>query len=273
MAHMINFMLRIVFIIVVLVLPFLFIRYLEKKTLYYPEQTIEATPKDITLNYEEVAIVTKDSIQISGWFIPSANARATIIFSHGNAGNISHRLEKIMAFNKLNLNVLIFDYRGYGKSKGSPSEKGLYLDAEAVYSYLINKKRIPQEKIIAYGESLGGAVVIDLASRHSLGGIITEGCFTSVKDMAKKIFPFIPTFIYSSKYNSLEKIKNIKSPKLIFHSIDDEIVPFEQGRKLFGAASEPKEFAELKGGHNEAFFISHGIFIEKIEGFVRRMQR
>lgn len=268
-----NYLMKTGFLIVVLILVFLYFRYFERKNLYFPLRTIEATPEALGLDYEDVIITAEDGIQISGWFIPSGTPRATLIFCHGNGGNISHRLEKIKMFNDLSLDVLIFDYRGYGMSKGRPSEKGIYLDAEAVYDYLINKKKILPQKIIVYGESLGGAVAIDLAGKHELRGIIIEGTFTSVRDMAKRLLPFIPTFIYASRFDSLEKIRNVKSPKLIFHSIDDEIIPFEMGEKLFHAASEPKEFVEIRGGHNEAFINSRDVFVKEIDEFVERMRK
>ncbi|MEF9476260.1 MAG: alpha/beta hydrolase, partial [Candidatus Mariimomonas ferrooxydans] len=150
---------------------------------------------------------------------------------------------------------------------------GLYLDAEAVYEYMKNEKGAPPERIIIYGESLGGAVAVDLASRHETGGIIIEGTFTSVREMAKKIFPFIPTFIYKSRFDSLKKIKAVKTPKLIFHSADDEVVPFELGKALYDAAEEPKEFVEIKGGHNDAFLVSGDIFSNKINEFVKKIEK
>jgi len=253
------------------ILFFIFIRFLEKKSLYYPMEKIEATPRDIGLDYEDLVITTKDSVLISGWYIPSKSPRATFIFSHGNGGNISHRLEKIRMFNELHVNVLIFDYRGYGMSKGSPSEEGLYLDAEAVYDYLVNEKKIPPQKIIGYGESLGGAVIIDLAANRKMGGIIIEGSFTSIEDMAKKHFPFIPSFIYKTAFNALEKIKRVKAPTLHFHSRTDEIVPYELGRRLFDSAPGPKEFVDLQGGHNDSFLISSDLFIEKTDAFISRL--
>lgn len=252
----------------ILIVLFFFIRNLEQRNLYFPFRELESNPKDIGLDYEDVIVTTKDMVQINGWFIPSKTALATLIFCHGNAGNISHRMEKIKIFNELNLDVLIFDYRGYGISKGRPSEKGLYLDAEGAYNYLVNKKRVPPVKTIVYGESLGSAVALDLAGKHEVGGIIIEGGFTSVKDMARRIFPFIPAFIYASRFDSLDKIRDVKAPKLIFHSIDDEIIPFKFGKELFIAAAEPKEFVELRGGHNDAFLTSKEIFIREIDSFV-----
>ncbi len=261
----------IIILISIFVLLFLSIRYLEHKALYFPFRGIESKPEDMGLDYKNVTIITEDKIQLAGWFISSKKPKATLIFCHGNAGNISHRMEKIKIFHELDLDVLIFDYRGYGMSKGKPSENGLYLDAEAVYDYLVNKRKTFPSGIIVYGESLGAAVAVDLASKHETGGIIIEDGFTSVKDMAKRILPFVPAFIYASKFDSQQKIKNIKSPKLIFHSVDDEIVPYEQGKKLYDNASEPKEFVELHGGHNDAFLTSRDIFIRRMDSFVRRL--
>jgi fermentation-respiration switch protein FrsA (DUF1100 family) len=265
------FMKSILLVIAALILFFFFIRFIEKKSLYYPLKKIEAAPRDIGLDYEEVYISAKDGVRIAGWYLPSKSPRATFIFSHGNGGNISHRLEKIKMLNDLDVNVLIFDYRGYGMSNGSPSEEGLYLDAEAVYDYLVHEKKVPPRKIIGYGESLGASVIIDLAGRHELGGIIVEGGFPSIRDMAKEYFPFIPSFVYKTSYNSLEKIGRIKAPKLHFHSVDDEVVPYELGRKLFDRAPGPKEFVDLQGGHNDSFLISRDVFVEKIDSFIGRL--
>ncbi len=249
-------------------LLFLFIRLFEKSNLYFPMSSIEATPESIGLDYEKISLMTSDGIMIAGWFIQSKKPRATLLFCHGNAGNISHRLEKIRILNRLDLNILIFDYRGYGRSEGSPSEHGLYIDAETAYRYLINIKKISPEMIVVFGESLGAAVAVDLAYKHYLGGIIIEGGFPSVRDMAKKLFPFIPGFVYKNRFDSLKKIKHIKSPKLIFHSLEDEIVPFELGEKIFRTAVEPKKLIKLQGGHNDAFMSSYDIFVEEIDSFI-----
>jgi fermentation-respiration switch protein FrsA (DUF1100 family) len=262
------FMKIVLSIAVALIILFLFIRFLEYRSLYFPLKKIEATPAELGLAYEDFTVTARDGTTISGWFVPAGSPRATILFCHGNGGNISHRLEKIKMFNFLNLNVLIFDYRGYGKSEGRPSESGLYLDAEAVYEFLVNRKNISAGKIIAYGESLGGSVAVELAERHEMGGVIIEEGFTSVRDMGKTILPWVPAAIYGSEFDSLMKVKSITSPILIFHSIDDEIVPFEQGRRLFDEAPEPKEFVRLQGGHNDAFLASQELFMGKIDSFV-----
>ena len=264
---------KIIFITAALIILFFFsIRSIEKKSLYYPLREIEGTPRDIGLDYEEVRVTTIDGVRLSAWFIPSDLSGATILFSHGNGGNISHRLEKIRILNGLGLDVLIFDYRGYGGSKGSPSEKGLYLDAEAVYDYLVNQKKIPAREIVGYGESLGGAVIIDLAGKHELGGIILEGAFTSVRDIAKRYFPLVPSFVYKTAFDSYKKIRNVGYPKLHFHSTADEVIPFDLGEKLFDNAPEPKEFVKLHGGHNDSFIISQDVFASKIDSFIQSLE-
>ena len=258
----------IITIIVVVVLLFFFIRFIEKKSLYFPFKAIEATPEDIGLAYEDVTIKTGDGIQLTGWFIPSPNPRATILLSHGNGGNISHRLDKIKILHDLNLDILIYDYRGYGRSTGRPSESGLYTDAQAMYDYLMNEKKIPSQKIIAYGESLGSAVTIDLAGKRDIGAIIIESGFTSIYDMAKSVFLYVPQFFLSTRFDALEKMKRLTIPKLIMHSPEDKIVPYKQGRKLFEDAPEPKVFVKLKGGHNDGFLISGEVYIKSIDEFV-----
>jgi fermentation-respiration switch protein FrsA (DUF1100 family) len=265
-----NFLHKVFLLALIVFAAFLFFRYFERRNLYFPLRNIEATPGDIGLEYENVSLVTEDGIRISGWYIPSVKARATMIFCHGNGGNISHRLDKIYIFHNLGINVMIFDYRGYGSSKGRPSENGLYLDADAVYRYLVSDRKIPAHDIIAYGESLGGAVAVDLASRKTLGGIIIEGGFSSVRDMARRYFPFIPAFMYKSRYDSVIKIKKFEGPKLFLHSAGDDIVPYELGEKLYDAADGTKDFVRLNGGHNDAFIVSRDIFISGIASFLDR---
>ncbi len=243
----------ILLIIAIPIILFVFIRYLEQKSLYYPFRDIEITPKDIGLDYEDVHITTDDGIEIHGWFIPVKDPSRVLLFNHGNGGNISHRLEKLQMLHALNLAILIYDYRGYGLSKGRPSEKGLYLDADAMFVYLLKEKGYEPDQIIAYGESLGGAVAIELTSRRDLKGLIIEGSFSSIKDIARKYFPFIPSFIYKTKYDSINKIDDITVPKLIMHSIDDEIIPLKFGVALFDAAAgpmSPKRNMSLKSGHS-----------------------
>ncbi|MDP3732105.1 MAG: alpha/beta hydrolase, partial [Candidatus Omnitrophota bacterium] len=215
---------------------------------------------------------TPDKIELNGWFVPTKDATYTIFFCHGNAGNISHRMEKLKFFQELGANIFIFDYRGYGRSKGVPSEKGLYNDVQGAYNYLLSRKILP-EQIIGYGESIGGAVIIDLASRNRLAALIIDSAFSNFKDMVKTVYPFLPYWVLASRWDSLSKIRAITVPKLIIHSINDEIVPYKLGRKLFESAPEAKEFLKIRGGHNSSFFESEQILREKIADFLKRLSK
>ena len=248
----------------------IYLKYIEQRTLFYPMKEIEYLPSRMGLQYEDVFFETCDNIQLNGWFLASPNSRYTVIFCHGNAGNISHRIEKIKFFHDLGCNTFIFDYRGFGKSKGRPYENGLYLDVQGAYDYLLSRNINP-EQLIGYGESIGGAVIIDLAAKYKLKALIVDSTITCAKDMAKIAYPFLPYWVFSSRLDSLSKIKSVTVPKLMIHSVNDEIVPFKLGRKLFEAAPEPKEFLEIRGGHNSNFFESETLLKEKVASFLNRL--
>lgn len=250
------------------ILLFLYVRYMERKSLYIPFRHIDETPKSLGLEYVDLSITTPDRIVINAWFIPKEEPKGTILFIHGNGGNLSHRLAKIAFFYELGFNVFIFDYRGYGKSTGAPSEKGLYMDAQACYDYVIKILKTSSDKIILYGESLGGAVAIDLAGRNRVKALILEGVFPSVADMARRLLPFLPSFLLGSKFDSVSGIDKISVPKLFIHSRNDEIIPFDLGKKVFDRAAFPKEFFEIHGGHNDAFFNQIGILKKRIGDFL-----
>lgn len=258
-------------ILLVIGLIVLCIRYIETRGIFYPKKEIEVYPSALNLPYEDVYIKTEDGVRINGWFIPRANAKYTLLFFHGNAGNIEHRLDKLVMLREAGVNIFIIDYRGFGKSEGRLTEEGFYLDANAAYNYLVNSRGIRPEQIILYGESLGTAVVIDLASKVKVAAIIAEGAFSGGRDMAKKIYPFLPAFLFSNKFNSLKKIKKVQAPKLFIHSINDEIVPFALVNKLYKAASGPKELIELIGAHNTAFLDSKEKYVSSISLFIEKL--
>lgn len=247
-----------------------YLRYIERRSIFFPAKEISYLPSEAGLEFEDVTFRALDNTNINGWFMPSPGAKDTMLFCHGNAGNISHRMEKIQFFHSLGLNVFIFDYRGYGKSQGSPNESGLYQDVKAAYDYLLSRG-IASNNIIGYGESLGGAVIIDLAVKNKLKGLIAECAFSSLKDMIKNIYPFLPHWALASRFDSLSKIKLIKTPKLIIHSKNDEIVPYKLGEKLYEYADREKEFLQIHGGHNSCFFESEDILRGKIGDFIRRL--
>jgi len=247
-----------------------YLRYFERHTLFFPSRDLEVLPKESGLDFEEVFFKTSDQKKLNAWFIPLPGAKYTVLFCHGNAGNISHRLEKIKFFHCLGCRVFIFDYRGYGKSSGSPSQAGLYLDAQAAYDYLL-ARGIKANEIIGFGESLGGAFMIDVASKNKIRALVVESTFSSGKDMAKAIYPFLPYWLFSLRLDSASKIKSITIPKLIIHSLNDEIVPYRLGRKLYELAAAPKEFLQIQGAHNNCFYDSEAILKEKIADFLSRL--
>ena len=247
----------------------LLVYFLQDRLLYFPFKDMQATPTAISLPFEEVNLTTSDSEKITAWWIPAQNERAVLLFCHGNAGNISHRLDSIDIFNRLGLSVLIFDYRGYGASTGSPSENGTYLDGEAAWRYLVEVRKKQPEKIILFGESLGGAVAAEIASRHKAGGLILMSSFTSIPELAGSLYPFLPVKLLSKfRYSTIDKIGSITAPKLIIHSPDDEIIPFALGRVLYEKAAQPKQFLQIKGGHNEGFLESGELYVQGIKDFL-----
>lgn len=250
-----------------------YVKYIENRVIFFPMKDIEFTPAFLGLSFEDVYIKTGDNIQINGWFIPAENAKYTLLFCHGNAGNIGHRLEKIALLRKARLNIFIIDYRGYGRSQGKPSERGIYLDARAAYDYLVNKQGIAPEDIVLYGESLGCAAAIHLAREAKAGALIVESGFSRGRDMAKRIYPFLPAFLFSDNFDNLSKIKKIKAPKLFIHSKNDEIVPLSLAKRLYSAAPQPKCFTELIGGHNTAFLDSQQRYVSSIVSFIERLSQ
>jgi len=260
---------NIALILIAVIFAVSYLRYFEHKALYFPTSEIEYLPTVIGLSYEDVYIDTDDGIKLHTWFIPATDSKYTLLFCHGNGGNISHRIEKLDILNKLGLDIFIFDYRGYGKSSGRPSEKGFYKDVEAMYNYLVSKRRIEPKDIILYGESLGGAVAIELATKRKPKALITEASFSSTKDVAKELYPLFPTFIIWSKFDSLSKIKNITIPKLIIHSQNDDIIPFSHSLKLLEASPEPKRHLVLTGSHNDFFIDSRDLYASGIRDFLK----
>ncbi|MFH1856592.1 MAG: alpha/beta hydrolase [Candidatus Omnitrophota bacterium] len=248
------------------------VKYIERRNLFFPSRKIEITPEILRIPFEDVYLKTLDGVTINGWFIPKENAEYTVLFCHGNAGNISHRLEKIVLLRHANVNVFIIDYRGYGNSLGNPNEQGLYLDAQAAYDYLIKEKNIDASNIVLYGGSIGSAVAVELASRNEIGGLIIEGGFSSGRDIAKKFYPFLPAFLFGDKFNSLSKIKKNGAPKLFIHSRDDEVVPFSLAKKLYDTAQGSKKLVEVRGGHNTSHIDSQEIYEEVLKEFFERIK-
>jgi hypothetical protein len=236
-----------------------------------PGRALTASPGDIGLEYEDVSLPTRDNEVLHGWYIHATNPVGVVLFFHGNAGNISHRLDSIEIFQELDLDVLIIDYRGYGQSSGSTSEQGTYLDAQAAWDYLVDSRGIAPGNIVIFGRSLGGAVASWLAARATPAAVILESCFTSGPDMGARLYPFLPVrLITRLKYPVKEHVKLVSSPLLIIHSQQDEIIPFDMGQSIFAAAPEPKEMLVISGDHNGGFLMNRHQYLAAIGKFLDR---
>ena len=265
-----------------------YVMLFEDSFIYFPARYPEgiwardqprAREGEIVARVEDVQLAASDGVRLHGWFctplvgrngaLESVETKRTLLFLHGNAGNISHRYDIIEGLIKLSVNVFIIDYRGYGKSEGRPSEQGLYADARAAWDYLTNARGIPAAHIVIFGESLGGAVAIDLASKVQACGLIVQSSFTSIADMAAEVLPFAPRFMIRTKMDSLSKIAQVSCPKLFVHSEADDIIPYKLGRRLFDAAHAPKQFYDVKNApHNLTFDIGGAAFYEALRDFI-----
>lgn len=243
--------------------------FLQPGMVFYPTRTLQATPQDWGLAFEDVELTAADGVKIHGWFIPHPLATHTLLFLHGNAGNISHRGDSIAIFNRLGLSILIIDYRGYGRSAGSPSEAGLSLDALAAWNYLVDGRGIAPDRIILFGRSLGASVAAELASRVQPGGIILESGFSSARDMAHHLYPGLHRILYRRfDFDTAARLAQASAPLLVLHSPDDEIVPYALGRRLFDAAPPPKRFVDLHGDHNRGFLASQPEYARQLADFL-----
>jgi len=252
----------------------IYIYFVQDNMIFYPTDHVAVTPNEVNLEYEEIFLKAGEKDSICAWFFPKELnylTHKTVLFADGNAGNMSYRLESILFLNKIGANVLMFDYRGYWKSSGKPTEQATYEDAMACYNWLIEVKGFKPENIIIFGRSLGGAVAIDLATKVKCGGLIVESSFTSAPEMAAHVFPFFPVrFLSKYNYDSIHKIKNVNCPLLVTHSPDDEIIPFKMGQILFDEAKEPKQFVELRGGHNDRLYLQDPVYKKAVSEMILR---
>ena len=245
---------------------------IENFFVFFPDRSHDHAPEDYRLNFRDVSFEGGDGKGLHGWFFPAPEKGPVLLFCHGNAGNISHRLENIRLLVDRGLQVFIFDYRGYGRSPGRPSEAGIYSDGLAAYDHLVQSLGIPPGDIIAFGRSLGAAVALEIALQREVRALVMESAFTSTKGMAGTMFlfgllaPFLP-----AHYDNLGKISRVRTPKLIIHGREDEIVPFAMGRRLFETASHPKRFYSMDGaGHNDTYIVGGRAYFDKLEFFVRQ---
>jgi len=246
-----------------------FLYVFQSRLLYFPYREIERTPGDAGLKYSDAVFVTRDGVKLHGWFVPAVNPRGVILFCHGNAGNISHRLETIGIFNRLGLSTFIFDYRGYGVSEGKPTEAGTYADGEAALAWLEEHQNVTPGDIIFFGRSLGGAVAAHLARKSTPKALILESTFTSVDDIGRDLYPWVPVRLLSRfDYSTIGMIGDVRCPVLVIHSPDDELVPFSHARRLYERASEPKDFLTLTGDHNAGFLRTGDRYVAGLDAFL-----
>ena len=251
----------------------LYVYVMQERIVFLPDlpgRAIAVTPDAFGFDYTDVQLETSDGVRLHGWYVNAESATGTVLFLHGNAGNISHRIESIEIFNELGFDVFIIDYRGYGQSNGKVSEQGAYLDAQAAYRYLVDKRRIDPSRIVIFGRSLGGAIAAQLAATQETGALIVESSFTSAADMATELYPFLPArLLLRLEFPVAEHVAAATAPVLIVHARDDEIIPFAMGQKLFDAASEPKAFLAIDGDHNTAFFYDRDRYVAGLREFFR----
>ncbi len=246
---------------------------MENSLIFYPTSGMDGTPKELGLPYEDIYFTTEDDVKLNGWFIPSPEGEDTLLWFHGNAGNISHRLQNIrLIHEKVKTHIFIVDYRGYGRSEGRVSEEGTYKDALAAYHYLRSQKDIAPKRIVIFGRSLGAAVAAYLAHREEALALILETPFASIREMAKAVFPYLPIGPFlSTEYDVLANIKRVQQPVLVLHGDQDDIVPFVQGKMVFDAALEPKEFYTIRGAkHNNTFTVGGDPYFAALKSFIER---
>ncbi|MGB6064761.1 MAG: alpha/beta hydrolase [Desulfomonilaceae bacterium] len=244
-------------------------RFIESQ-IFFPDRFLVCTPADAALDYEDVWFDTSDEVRLHGWMVPGSGSSALMLFCHGNAGNISHRVDNLRRLHDIGLDVFIFDYRGYGQSGGRISETGFYLDAEAAYAVALKHALAKKLKPVIFGRSLGGIAAVHIGAGFKCSGLILESTFTHMADMARAHFPLpVPDGVLSHRFNALEEVGRIKAPILFFHGDVDNIVPIELGRALFQAAGAPKEFVTIEGaGHNDTYLVGGRMYFNKIRDFV-----
>lgn len=252
--------------------------FFERQMIYFPTRypdglwALEDVTRHSGCALEDCFFAAEDGIRLHAWWCRPAHAEGVtadmvLLWFHGNAGNLSHRADLMLRLAKTPAQVFIVDYRGYGRSEGRPSEEGLYRDGEAAWRYLSEERGVAPARIVLFGDSLGAAVAVDLATRVEAAGLIVQSGFSSVPDMAAAHFPFVPRALIRTKMDSLSKVQKVQGPKLFIHSPQDEVVPYELGRRLFEAAGEPKRFLDIPGAsHNDMDVVGGHVYFD---GFAR----
>ncbi|HPV40503.1 MAG TPA: alpha/beta hydrolase [Spirochaetota bacterium] len=243
----------------------------KNRYLFHPYRQIVATPQSIGIAYEDLYFTADDGIRLNGWWVPASSSEGTVLFCHGNAGNISFLLDTIRLYHDLKLNVLVFDYRGFGRSGGKPLEEGTYRDVAAAWKYLVHSKKIDPGTIVVIGRSLGGPIAAWLCQTRRPGALVLESTFTRAADVARYHYQLAPAdLIFGDTYNTAGFLSRIGCPVLVVHSPDDEIIPYELGQALFKSVKGTKEFLQIHGSHNSGFMDSLNLYVPGLERFLGR---
>jgi fermentation-respiration switch protein FrsA (DUF1100 family) len=245
---------------------------IENRMIFHPSRPIEQTPKQAGLAFDDLYFTARDGVRLNGWFIPHPQARATLVWFHGNAGNIGHRVENIkLLHDRVPVNIFIFDYRGYGRSEGTPDESGTYRDGEAALSLMREKfGAAGAETIVLFGRSLGAAVATEMATRFPVQALILESPFVSIAAMTRLYFPLLPVGPFlRTRYDVEETIRKVTIPVLVLHGEQDSIVPLEQGKLVFAAAPGPKQFYVISGAdHNDTYVVGGEAYYDRMKRFI-----
>jgi fermentation-respiration switch protein FrsA (DUF1100 family) len=235
----------------------------------YPEGLWDTS--NMPLPIQDVWFKAEDGVKLHGWYVPSEEAVATLLFFHGNAGNITHRLENIFLLHHLKLNVFIFDYRGFGRSEGDPDEEDILLDSQAAYDTVVAQPGVSLTSLFIFGRSLGGPFASYTAAKNPAAGLILESTFTNAVDMADRMLPIFPGWMVSSELDTLRRVSKLNLPKLFIHGTRDNMIPFTMGRELYKAAAEPKEFYSIVGaGHNNTWQVGGKEYFDTLKAFITR---
>lgn len=256
---------------------------LQPRFIYRPHTNVDIRSRSKVIDHEEITYQTKDGVTISAWYVPHVSPvpveeaekpKGVVLFCHGNAGNISQRIDTFNIFRQLELSTFIFDYRGYGKSAGTPGEKGTYRDADGAWNYLVKDMKVKPGEIIVFGRSLGGGIASYLAQKYPLRALIIESSFTSITDLASGSYRWGPLkLMIRFKYNTIGRLKDIHCPVLIVHSPDDRLIPFDHGQALYEAANPPRKFLRITGDHLNGFLKSGSLYVEGLREFISELKQ
>lgn len=247
---------------------------LDQRYVYYPAPWESRDWKALSgLPLEDVWLTTGDGVRISGWYVDAPQRQAVLLWCHGNAGTIANRLDQAIELHRRGLAVFMLDYRGYGRSDGRPSEDGLYQDALAAYDYLTHQRHIEPSRIVLFGQSLGAAVVGELARQRPAAGLILEAPFTSILDVGSRMAPRAAVALFiRARFDLCRRMPRISMPVLVLHGDRDTIIPFAMGEAVFAAANEPKRFFRIPGAdHNDTYIVGGQAYFDAFTGFIRRV--